>query len=278
MSIRILRDFLRHATFVESPALQSSKPATNLVLTARDKTARTTSNATQTIKFHWNGDAYKCNGLRIFRHNGQGTSVRIKLYPNVDYTGTAYDSTALAMSTAITSDSYDWGIPRTSPDSANDLLLADAPYFLDFTEFTAKSGELIFTGIARSYLDIGRAMVGKYLELPYGPGDGMTVTPTVAPGGGRYRELTFDMVSRTDATRALMLDLIEQISYDPEQRRTRGGSLRAYGSEDVAITLFPAYGGRMERDHVINAALKAPVGHTLMPGLIARRSFTFVEV
>lgn len=247
-------NFIDDADLTESPAMESAMPATNAQLTARDKTARSTSSASQTIRFNWGGEARKINFFGMFRHNAQGGLAQLKLYPNDDYTGTAYDSTALPVGAAITSDSFDWGIAASSPDSANDLLLADAPYYLFFDTFTAKSGELILTSCDRSYWEIGRLFLGKYLEAPYNP-QVMVVTPTTndkqtdtvggsvrARRGERWNVLRVNMLYATDADRALWRDLITYIQQ----------------SRDVAISVFPGVGGRQERDHVFNMMLKEP--------------------
>lgn len=267
-------NFFDSAALVESPALESTMPATNAQLTARDKTARSTSSATQTIKGAWGGEARKINAFFLFRHNAQGGTVQLKLYPNDDYTGTAYDSTALAVGAAITTDSHDWGIAATAPDSAVDLLLADAPYFLFFSTFTAKSFEIIFASCDRSYWDVGRVFLGKYLEAPYNP-EGMAVTPangdqqTRTKGGSlrsrvgeRWRDLRLDMFYVDDDTRALWRDLITYIQQ----------------SGDVAISVYPGATGRQERDHVFNMVLKEPSAFASSLEAFTGATYTFTEV
>lgn len=270
-------NFFDAATLVESPAMEATMPATNAQLTARDKSARSTGAAsvTQTIKGAWGGAARKINSFFIFRHNGQGGSVRLRLYPNDDYTGTPYDSTALALFTAITSDSYDWGIAATSPDSANDLLGADSPYSLFFTTFTAKSFQIDFTSGVRAYWDIGRIYLGKYLEAPTNPRYGMTVTEnyndiqTRTKGGSlrtrageKWRDLKVDMFYQTDATRALWRDLVSHVQLN----------------RDVAIAVFPSVGGRQERDYVFNAQLQAPSSFAWSNPNFNEVTYTFTEV
>lgn len=246
-------NFFDGATLTESPAMESTMPATNAQLTDRGKTARSTSSAGQTIRFAWGGEARIINTFAMLRHNCQGGTVQLKLYPNDDWTGSAYDSGANAIATAITSDSHDWGIAASAPDSVNDLLLAEAPYYLNFSNFTAKSGELILASCDRSYWDIGRVWLGKYLEAPYNPKEGMSITPVTndiqsrtkggsvrARAGEKWRDLRVDMFYATDATRALWRDLVSYVQL----------------SRPVLVNVFPGVGGRQERDYILEALMK----------------------
>ena len=276
-NIRICpHNFFDAAALTDSPALESTMPATNAQLTARDKVARSTSTASQTIRFNWGGETRIINSFFMFRHNCQGGLAQLKLYPNDDYTGTAYDSTALAVGAAITSDSHDWGLGTSvaSPDSVNDLLLAEAPYSLFFSNFTAKSGELILTSCDRSYWQIGRLFLGKYLEAPYNPLAMSVAYPNndiqqrskgaslLARAGERWRDLRVDMFYATDAQRALWRDLISVIQQ----------------SGDVAISVFPGVGGRQERDHVFNMVLKEPSAFDWSLASYNNAVYSFTEV
>ena len=275
-NIRIVpHNFFDDAVLVESPALLTTMPATNAQLTARDKTARSTSAAAQTITGAWGGEARKIDSFNIFRHNGQGGSVRLRLYPNADYTGTPYDSTALALSTAVTSNARDWGFDVTAPESINDLLLAEAPYSIFFTLFTAKSFQIDFSACARTYWDIGRIVLGHYLEAPYNPKEGMTITEQYGDqqvrtkggslrtrAGEKWRELKIDMFYQTDADRALWRDLISHIQLN----------------KDVAISVFPGIGGRQERDYTLNMQLQAPSAFAWFNSNRNEVTYTFTEV
>lgn len=268
-------NFFDEATLTETPAMVTTMPATNAQLTARGDTARSTSSATQTIKGTWGGATRKIDSFFAFRHNGQGGLCQLLLYPNADWTGTPYDSTALALSTAITSSSYDWGTAAASPDSDNDLLLSDAPYSLFFTLFTAKSFSIVFSSCDRAYWDIGRVYLGKYLEAPYNPKYGMVVSEeyndiqTRTKGGSlrtrageKWHDLKIDMFYANEATRALWRDLISKIQMNT----------------DVAVSVFPGVGGRDERDHVFNMQLKSPTAFNWSNVNFNEASYNFTEV
>lgn len=267
-------NFFDAATLTESPAMVSTMPATNAQLTDRGKTARSTSSATQTIKGTWGGEARIVNTFAMLRHNAQGGLVQVLLYPNSDWTGTPYDSTALTTGAAITSDSHDWGIAASAPDSANDLLLDEAPYYLNFSNFTAKSFEIVLASCDRSYWDIGRLWLGKYLEAPYNPNEGMSITPvtndiqTRTKGGSvrvrageKWRDLRADMFYATDATRALWRDLVSYVQL----------------SRPVLVNVFPGVGGRQERDYILEAFMKEGAPFTWSGPLFNEAVYTFTE-
>ncbi len=268
-------NFYDQAILTESPALLTSAPATNAKLVSRSKTARSTSSAAQTIKGNWVGDARKINSFFMFRHNGQGGSIRFRLFPNSDWTGTAYDSGTVAIATAITSNSYDWGIAASAPDSVNDLLLAESPYSLFFSTFTAKSFQIDLSSCARSYWDICRIFLGNYLESTYPPKEGMTITEEyndiqqrskggslLTRAGEKWRTLKIDTFYLADADRALWRDLVSQIQLNA----------------DVAISVFPGEGGRQERDFVIDAQLQAPSAFAWFNASRNETTYTFSEV
>ena len=268
-------NFFDAATLVETPAMVTTLPATYAQLTARDKTARSTSSATQTIQGTWGGQTRKIDSFFIFRHNGQGGSIRLRLWANADYTGSVQDTGTVALSTAITSNSFDWGTNVSAPDSNNDLLLSDSPYSLFFTVFTAKSFTIDFTSCQRSYWDIGRIFLGKYVEAPYNPSAGLTMGEEYndiqmrtkggslrTRAGEKWRTLKVDMFYATDATRAIWRDLISKIQMNG----------------NVAISVFPGAGGRQERDHVFNAQLQAPTSFAMSLANTYAATYTFTEV
>lgn len=267
-------NFFDSASLTESPALASTMPAANAQLTARDKVARSTSSASQTIKGAWGGEARIINTFAMLRHNAQGGLVQLLLYPNADWTGTPYDSTALTTGAAITSDSHDWGIAATSPDSVNDLLFSEAPYYLNFSNFTAKSFEIVLTSCDRSYWQVGRLWLGKYLEAPYNPKIGMVKAPANndiqqrtkggsvrARAGEKWRDLKIDMLTATDAQRALWTDLMSYVQL----------------SRPVLVNVFPGVGGRQERDHIFEALVKDHAGIAWNGPFFNEATYNFTE-
>ncbi len=267
-------NFFDLAILDESPALAATMPATNAQDVARYKTARSTSAAAQTIKGTWGGFAYTMDSFFIFRHNGQGGSVRLRLYANSNYTGTMQDTGVLALPVAIDS-GLDFGTPATAPDSASDPLLSDAPYFLFFAAFTAKSFQIDFSACARSYWDFGRGFIGKYVEAAYNPKDGMGVEEAYGDiqtrtldgslgtrAGAKWHNLSIDMYRFTDAERAIWKDLISIIQMNA----------------DVAISLFPGMGGRQERDHVWNMQLQASSTSAWSGLNLTQAPYKFTEV
>jgi hypothetical protein len=210
----------------------------------------------------------------MFRGNFQGANVDLKLWANQDWTGSSQDTGALAAGSAITTNSYNWGLPVNSPDSANDLLLGIAPYSLFFTAFSAKSFTLTLSNCQRSYFDIDRIFLGKYLEAPYMPNEGMimtyqnndTLTRTkggsarVRPGQ-KWRDLKIDTAYGDENSRPLWADLMANIQCN----------------QDVALSVFPGVGGRQERDYVMNAFLQAPSAFTWANVNYNNATYTFTE-
>lgn len=246
-------NFFDNATLVETPTMLTTMPSTNMQLTARDKTARSVGAAsvTQTIQGTWaDGLARIIDSFFIFQHNCQGGSIRLRLFANANYTGTTQDTTTLAFPSPITSLGFDFGFPASSPDSSNDPLFASAPYSLFFSAFSAKSFQIDFTSGVRSYWDIGRIFLGKYVEAPFNPRYGLTITEAnndvqvrtkgaslrTRPGYD-WREFKIDTFVLTVGDRALWRDLVKILKM----------------SGNFAFSLYPNLGGRDERDHIANA-------------------------
>lgn len=248
-------------------------PATNAQLVQRGRTARSSSSASQTIQGHWGGDAYKVDTLGIFRHNGQGGSVRLRLWANSNYTGTVQDSGVLPLSTAF--GSYDWGIPVTAPNDIHDLLLAEAPYWLYVPNFTAKSFTLDFTSCQRSYWDICQIFLGKYVEAAYNPQYGLQVTEQYGDiqtrtksasldtlGGGKWRDLKIDMHHLSETERQIWRSIVSKSQL----------------SGNVMISVYPNDGTSKERDHVFSAQFQAPSPLTSAFFSETDATYTFTEV
>lgn len=266
------------ATLTESPAMVSTRPSTNTQLVARDKTARSTSTATQRIQGTFGGDTRLVNAIFIFRDNAHGGKVRFLGYANSDFTGCVMDTGALDRFTAITSDGYQWGV-GSSAFNANDLLGNESPYWLFFTQaLSLKSYEFVFSNAPAtiSYWEVGRFFVGKYLEAPYSPDYGMELSwksndsQQRTYGGSLYttgrsakwREVRIDMVYYSDAQRALWRDFLGQVTV----------------RKDVAWALRPGVGGREERDTVLDAQFSDLAPFNWANVNQYRTVYTFVEV
>lgn len=266
-------NFFDEAVLTTSPAMVTTLPVTNAQLTARDAVARSTSTADQTIQGHWNGNGRKIDSFFLFRHNGHGGKVRLRLYTYPDFTGQVYDSGVVDIYTLFPIE-YEWGIAPLG-FATTDILAGESPYSLFFAAVACSSFRIDFSRCQGPYWEIGRAYLGKYLEAPYNPAMGMQVgwqstsQQTRALGaslrtraGSRWRDMKVDLFYGTDSDRALWRDLLGRISMD----------------EDVAFSIFPGVGGRQERDHVMNAQLQAHVPFGWNNVNFNEAAFTFTEV
>lgn len=249
-------------------------PITNAQLTSRDSPARSISNGDLVILGHWNGNGRKVDSLFFFRHNCHGGKLRLLLFKDIGFTSAVYDSGALEIS-ALSPIDVDWG---TAPlgVASNDLLALESPFSFFFPAVACSAFGVILSRCQAPYWEIGRMFLGKYLEAPYNPDYGMrfgwqsnTVqkrTPLSASlrtrPGDRWREFGGNLIYTADADRAVWRDLLGRISLE----------------EDVAVSIFPGAGGRLERDHVANMQLSAHSAFTWPDFGSVDTAFNFVEV
>lgn len=245
-------NYFDQAVVTTTPAWSSSLPITNAQLLARDSPARSTSNGDQVIEGHWNGNGRRIDSFFLFRHNGHGGKILIQLFKYADRTVEIYNSGVLDIYALTAVDNAEFGYAPLG-FSSDDVLGPESPFSLFFTAVVAASFRITLTRCQNAYWELGRVYLGKYREAPFNPKWGMTFgwqstskqTRTLGASlrtwvGARYRELKADMTYTRDADRAVWRDLLGQIDL----------------SQDVAISIFPGYGGRAERDGVFNAQLQ----------------------
>lgn len=266
------KNFYDVAVLAESPAMIATMPATYAQIPARDRFARSTSTADQVIQGHWNGNGRKIDSLFFFRHNGHGGRVRLQLYTYPNFSTQVYDSGTVDIYTLFPIES-EWGIAPLG-FATTDMLAAESPYSLFFTAVACSSFKITFSRCQGPYWELGRIFLGKYVEATYNPKYGMQFGPASNNEhqrthggslrtlvGGRWNELTANMFFQTDAVRAQWRDLMAQIT-----------------DADVAISIFPGFGGRQERDHVLNAVLDKPSPFAWANYAFNETVFKFLEV
>lgn len=239
------------ATLVATPAMEATMPETNAQLEARDRISRSTSIASQTYQGHWSGNERKPNGL-IIKSNGWGGKVRFRIHGNVNYTDDNYDSGTVDLGGPLpTLETFEWGVAPLGL-TTSDLLAKESCYSLWWTGVTGASFTLTLSQCQDLYWEVNRVVLGTYVEAPYNPVYGMSFGPmrnsehTRMRGaslrslsGGRWNELSANMVYATEAQRAAWLDLVSRIT-----------------NNTVGVSIFPGVGGRQERDHVDVMALQ----------------------
>jgi hypothetical protein len=273
-NLRITVNAVDQAALSTSPAWSASLPITNAQLVARDSPARSTSNGDQVIEGHWYGNGRRIDSFFMFRHNGHGGKVLLQLFKNMDRTVEVYNSGVVEIYPLTSMDNAEFGFAPLG-FSTDDVLGPESPYSLFFTAVTAASFRITLTRCQNAYWEIGRIFLGKYREAPFNPKWGMSfgwqsTGKQVRTLGGslrtwageRYRELKADMTYIRDTDRAVWRDLLGQIDL----------------SRDVAISIFPGYGGRAERDGVFNAQLQQHSPFTWPQFSMNEVVFEFTEV
>lgn len=244
------------ATLVESPAMETTMPATYAQLDDRALFARSTTIADQVIQGHWDGNERYLDSL-IVKGNGWGGKIRLQLWGSVSYTTSKYDSGTVDLGGPLpTLENFEWGIAPFGLET-DDLLAKEACYSLFFTAAKCASFTLTFSSCQDSYWQFDRILLGKYIEVPYSPLHGMTFGPVSnheharMRGGSlrsltaaRWNELQAQMIAATDAERAAWRDLVGRIT-----------------NRSVGVSIFPGVGGRQERDHVDIMALEQHQPH-----------------
>jgi hypothetical protein len=236
-----------------SPAMEVMLPETNIQLIERSAVARSTSLADQVIRGHHKSNARTADSFFMFNQKGYGGSFRLQLWQFPDWSTSVYDSGTLPIGAAlVTPESMNYnplGIP------SDDLLAMEAPVSLFFPAVGYAAWTLTLTGCKHLYWELGTVFLGKYLEAPYNPDEGMQFgwqsnTEHERSRGGslgtipgeRWAELTADMFLASEADRAAWRDVLARIDYRP-----------------FAMSVFPGVGGRQERDYV---ALMKNVTHS----------------
>lgn len=151
---------IRAATISANPALLSTKPETFLLTQDRWDTARTTSLASQEIKFSWPA-AQRINMVALGFHNfTTAAQWRIQLYSDAAWTTQVLDNAAANLfgHTGISSisnvDDPEFRIYRNA-----------ARYWA--VQTNVQSAKITFTDAANpaGYFDFARLMIGEYFEL-----------------------------------------------------------------------------------------------------------------
>lgn len=169
-----------------------------------------------------------------------------------DGTFALYDSGWLEIYQLVSLGNMEWMGNAPAGFSTTDMLASESAFSLFFPATGATGFRLTFTRCQYHYWQFGRIYLGKYVEAPYNPRLGMeygwmsNTEQTRTKGatlrtraGGRWREVTVDMFYLTEAQRPVWRDLAAQMDL----------------SNDIALSVFPGYGGRQERDFVFNAQM-----------------------
>lgn len=204
-----------------SPSMLATLPEDNLILpTERERVARSTSTAQQTISLAWSSDQ-TANMVAITRHNGTTSRTqRSVLYQNGS-PQILHDTTALA---AFSTSGLDTElVDHTSQDWRG--LKNTVQYFT--LQTLLRSLDVIIADAANpdNYIEQTRLWVGKYFEFEYNPGHGdvpLTLMDSTKQGraddgsqivdkGYRARRLVLNLALVSDNDLPSLLELAQRV-------------------------------------------------------------------
>lgn len=245
-NIRLLsRNIAETATYSASPAMLSTLPESNLKqATERERTARTTSLATQDVKLSW-ASAQKANMVATTRHNFTVAAYLRNLgYATTDWTSsTIFDTgaTTAAFSTSGLNTDID---VYTEADFL--LLKNSAQYFTDVT--TLQSMIQRWTdnspGNPDGFMQATKLFVGQYFEFTYNPPHGgVELTIMDDTMSGRADDGTHLVHKRWKARR-----LSVQLEFVPDEDLNDLLAIARYLGKDreCFVSLYPGVGGFKE--------------------------------
>jgi hypothetical protein len=254
-NIRIApRNFWDLMTLSGSVAPNTGFEYVNTQNTDRSSFWRSPDATNQSLKGSLASGSITINCAFLFRHHCHGGSVRFRAFSNNNWTGTTLvDTGVVAIYTPI-STGYDHGYADTSSADTHDPLGIESPFYVYFNsasgvksvqwDFSSKS-----TTYGYDYWEAGRPFIGNYFEpavnpsygMNFGVGDNSVVLRTIGGSkqgsrGGRWATLQMDLDSVDESEMPTWIDIMKICQ----------------ATQDVAVSVFPGFGGRQERDHTIN--------------------------
>ena len=239
-NIRFLfRNLVDTATVTASPALVAGLPATNLQTQQRNRSARTTSTASQDFSFSW-PTAQTIDTIAMRRHNL--TAAAQLACPT--YSDSAF-TTLIAANAAANCFAY------TGLD-ANDILTEDdfrllknsARYLTSAANVQSMKATVTDAANPDGYFDISRMFIGKMFEMLYNPP--YNGAPLTMDDAGVQRRMD-DGSLVTDKRYKFRKLEINQTYCDSTQWAALLSALRYAGKDkDIFISVFPSVGDHTE--------------------------------
>jgi hypothetical protein len=141
----------------------------NLQNPRRGRVFRFPSAGGQTIKGTGNGQGFYCSAVCLDWFNFEpAATVRCRVYPNADWTGTPSDTGTVAPYNAAALDSFTWGVDPLGT-SIQDGLMGHKYWIAYFTRILGLSFQIDISDTTNSwqYNEISRLILGDYTELTY---------------------------------------------------------------------------------------------------------------
>ena len=242
------------AAIVATPVMVASLPVTNLQNQYRERVARATRCDAQLIELTW-GQPTAFSMACLYRNNLSNTAQwRVQIYTDTSMSTLLYDSGLVLAANPKPLGDLVWGL-----DPLGATLYTDWPYNVSTLWYSLVIGQYMRVTIndpasADGYIQASRLFVGSYFEPQFvGPEPGATMslkesTITVRTEGGtrraepgssyRVASVRLGLMEATD--RARLFDILQRVG------------LR----KDTFMSIFPAQGNALERDHQMQCNLQ----------------------
>ena len=250
-NVRIIHDNLidRASNLASTPACATAMPISNVQLARRGAAARIVAATTWAITGEISGTA---SALCLVGHNLTGAAtVRLRLYSDFAKTTEVYDSTALAVGTALPwgTGGLQWGV---TPWGASSTILDGTPayfshWFADETTAVAFQIDIADATNTDGYLQIGRIYLGDYWEpsvnVTYGMGmQWREASKQHRTDGGSLRTEGYYPYRSYSAS----FDALTDTDREEWNEITRKLGTRL----DFLVSFAPEAGGKLERDYM----------------------------
>jgi len=268
----IPRNVFDLATITSTVTPYTTTPLVNLKNDRRARVCRWPSAATISLKGTWNGQGFQVGGVALDRFNLEpAATVRFRGFSAADWTGsTLVDTGTVAPYNAAALGSFTWGVDPLGA-GVFDGYLGQKYWNAWFAKQTILSFQfdIIDTGNSWNYIEIGRAVLGDYIETGYNAVFGIEAgwntktTQDETDGGSIFsdgrlprRAITGSLECLTETERRDMYDFTRYV----EKRKVFLASFQA------------GEAGSMERDYTIPCAKftdlpkipwKAPTAHSM---------------
>lgn len=246
----IMRNAADLATLTSTVAGYATAPVANLQNPRRARVFRFPSAGGQTIKGHWGGQGFYCSaaGLDRFNIEPAGT-VRIRVFPNVDWTGTPSDTGTIPAYNAAALGSFTWGVDPLGM-SVLDGYLGYKYGIYYFPRILGLSFQIDISDATNSwqYNEISRLVLGDYLELTYNASFGIKFgwkekTEQEEMDGG-------SLMSDARLPRRAISGRLPFLN--PAERTAWADLMRFVGKRKAfAVSFQPGEGASLERDFTI---------------------------
>lgn len=228
-----------NVTVTASPALVTTLPEANLQKQERNKTARSTSTASQDFKFSW-ATAQTVNMIALRRHNlTAAAQLAAPTYSDTAWT-TAIDTNAAANCFAYTG--FDANDVLTEDDFR--LLKNSGRYLTSRANVQSMKATVTDASNPDGYFDVSRIFIGKYFEMAYQiPYSG---APLVMDDAGTQSRMDDGSLVTDKRYKMRKLEINQDYCTTADWAALEAGIRYAGKDKDIWISVFPGDGTHLE--------------------------------